>query len=167
MQGFKDGGCFDDMQRRLGYRIELVSATYESIAHRGATLSFTVQLRNVGFAAMFNARPVLAVLSDGTTTHTTQLDVDPRTWAPGVPQTIGHTLVIPPSLPAGTYTLSLWLPDAAASIQQDPRFAVRFANDGVWDGARGYNVIGTNISILRDLRPGIRTTARNTGASRR
>lgn len=146
--GFREGGCIDEMRRRLGYRLELSSATYTNAAQRGTSLGFTILLKNVGFAAMFNARPVFAVLSRDGSSYVTALGVDPRSWTPGFGHVLSETITLPASMAPGTYTLSLWLPDKATSIQGDPRFAVRFANDGVWDGVRGYNVIATGIAIL-------------------
>ncbi len=148
VQGFRNGGCYDEINRRLGYRFELTSASYIGSTVRGGIVPITVNLRNVGYAAMFNARPVFAVLTKGGTRIATPLAVDPRTWAPGKSQTVYGLIPLSTSMPPGTYTLSLWLPDQSASIRNDARFAVQFANQGVWNGATGENVLAYDVVIL-------------------
>jgi hypothetical protein len=147
IQGFQNGGCWNEIKRRLGYRYELPSVTYSTTASQGGTLQLDFQVTNVGYAAMFNERPVFAVLSDGTTTHTAQLDVDPRDWAAGTTSAFASNIAIPANLPTGQYTLSLWLPDQAASLRNDPLYAVRLASQLTWDAASGYNVIATDVVI--------------------
>ena len=51
--------------------------------------------------------------------------------------------LIPSSLPPGAYRLFLWLPDAAEIIRARSEYAVRLANDGVWDEILGANVLGS------------------------
>ena len=147
IQSWKTGGCFDEVRRRLGYRYELVSATYTPSARVGGTLPLDVSIRNVGFAAMFNERPVFAVLSNGSQQFTAQLNIDPRDWAAGGVSNFGTTIALPASMPAGTYRLSLWLPDAASSLRNDARYAVRFANNGTWDAGTGHNILATDVVV--------------------
>jgi hypothetical protein len=40
------------------------------------------------------------------------------------------------------YNLALWLPDEAEMLQTNPLYAVQFANEGIWDEATGYNILG-------------------------
>jgi hypothetical protein len=147
IQGFKQGGCFDQIRRRLGYRFQLLSATYSGAPRRGTTLQFDFQVTNVGFAAMFNARPVFAVLSNDAHKYVTQLDVDPRLWAPGTTTTVNQSIALPSHIAIGTYTLSLWLPDQSFSIRNNPLFAVRFANQGTWNATDGTNIIAKDLVI--------------------
>jgi hypothetical protein len=147
IQGFKSGGCYDEIRRRLGYRYELESATYSTSTKRGGLLRFDFQISNVGYAAMFNARPVFAVLSNGTTSYAAQLNTDPRDWTAGATTTVAGDLAIPTSFPAGTYTLSIWMPDQATSIRNNPLYAVRFANQSTWNATQGWNVVATDVVI--------------------
>jgi len=39
--------------------------------------------------------------------------------------------------------LALWLPDGYESLQNNPLYAVRFANENIWDESTGYNILGT------------------------
>ena len=52
-------------------------------------------------------------------------------------------------MPAGKYAISLWLPDAAKSLRSDPRYAVRLANDGVWDAKSGFNRLSSELVVRR------------------
>jgi hypothetical protein len=147
IQGFKDGGCFDEIRRRLGYRFELASATYSSSVQPGTMLQLDFEVTNVGFASMFNERPVFAVLSNGSSRYIAPLKTDPRRWSPGATTSVSETVALPSTLAAGTYTLSLWLPDKASAIRNKPSYAVRFANVGMWDATAGYNVIANDLIV--------------------
>lgn len=147
IQGFKDGGCFDEINRRLGYRFELTGGSHTGTIRQGENLQLNLQLINQGYAAMFNARPVFAVLRNGSNRYAFQLNEDPRFWTPGVVRDLSATLTLPANIPLGTYTLALWMPDQALSIRDNPLYAVHFANQGVWDVAEGDNVISSNITV--------------------
>jgi len=147
VQGFKNGGCFAEINRRLGYRFQLTNGSYSGAVAQGGSLQLDLRLMNQGYAAMFNARPVFAVLRNGSGRYIFSLNEDPRTWAPGLAQNLSATLTLPTDIPPGTYTLALWLPDQALSLRDNPHYAVRFANLGVWDAIEGDNVISNNVTI--------------------
>ena len=48
---------------------------------------------------------------------------------------------IPADLTPGSYTLAVRLPDESPSLSDDPRYAIRLANDGVWNDDTGDNVL--------------------------
>ena len=50
-------------------------------------------------------------------------------------------------MPGGKYDLLLYLPDAAASIGSRPEYAIRLANDQVWEPATGYNKLLATLTI--------------------
>ena len=151
-------GCYATIQRHLGYRLFLTSASYSGRVHPGGILNLQVALQNSGYANLFNARPVYVVLKgqglkgqgpDTNGLHLTALlsKVDPRTWAAGAAASFHAQLRVPANVPAGTYTLALWLPDAANSLKASPAYAVQLANDGVWDASIGENAITTMFTI--------------------
>jgi len=144
IKNWQKAGCFEEIQKRLGYRLVLQEASFPSAAQIGASLSVVVKLRNEGFAAPLNPRPLFAVL-DGPKTLPIHLpEIDPRRWLPGE-HALSLSLALPPDLPEGEYRLALWLPDPAERLRNDPRYAIRFANEGVWDETKGWNVLGTLI----------------------
>jgi hypothetical protein len=49
----------------------------------------------------------------------------------------------------------LHLPDAYVSLAGDPRYAVRFANEDVWDAETGMNDLGADIVISRGASEGL------------
>lgn len=130
--------------RRLGYRFVLESSSV-SAARRHAAPTVTVRVRNDGWAAPYTPRPAHLVLTrtDGRQV-TVPFGSDARTWAPGTTTTLTAALA---NVPAGTYTLALALPSADAGTRQDPRFAVRTANTGTWDAARGVNVLQGTVTV--------------------
>lgn len=148
---------YDYLRDHLGYRIEARTAKWPRTVASGATWSFEFQFINRGFAAPVNARPAVLLLIPRTGKPCEiPLAADPRQWqpfAPGDPdfKTLTHTIAyrepMPSSVPAGEYSVALWLPDAAPTLRDDPRYAVRFANRDVpwWmddTGRYGANVLG-------------------------
>lgn len=141
-------GCMDDVKRNLGYRLVLTEASYSSAVRPGGVLALQVKIRNDGYAAMYNARPVYAVLDDGTTVRAARLAaVDPRRWESGAVNTFSTKLRIPAGLAPGQYKLALWLPDDASTIRNRPEYAVQLANTGVWDAAKGYNLLTSQLNV--------------------
>ena len=70
-----------------------------------------------------------------------QLTIDPRTWEPGI-ATFTAKLHIPSNISDGEYQLALWLSDGYESLQGNPLYSIRFANDNVFDETTGYNILG-------------------------
>jgi len=148
LNGWTSGGCMETIRRNLGYRLELKEATLPTTIKPGGTLSLNIKLSNVGFAAMYNPRPIYLVLLGGGNRYEAPFTgVDPRRWAPGQEQTITVSLNLPANVPPGTYQLGLWLPDASSSLRNSPAYAVRFANNNVWDAATGINILTTNLQV--------------------
>jgi hypothetical protein len=138
----------DTIRKRLGYRIVLKEARVPLSVPAGDEFEIEVVLNNVGYAAMYRERPVYVVIAGTGTRHTFRLpSVDPRRWEPGIEHVIRATVLLPESLPAGTYSLGLWLPDRAASLRERPEYAVRFANQNVWDAASGLNILTPDLEV--------------------
>lgn len=58
---------WEHIKRHLGYRFRLVSASLPNAAAVGASFNISIVMRNDGFAAPFNARPVYLVLRNRAT----------------------------------------------------------------------------------------------------
>lgn len=145
---WRSNGTFAEMDRMLGYRYQLTTATLPSAANAGEQARFVIQIRNVGCAPIYNERHAYIVLKNGSQSYSLPLQSDPRRWLPnGELTTIDEMLTIPSDVPNGTYQLYLHLPDASASLANDPRYAVRFANTDVWDAATGMNRLNASIQI--------------------
>ncbi|WP_203708888.1 DUF4832 domain-containing protein, partial [Asanoa iriomotensis] len=138
--------CFVRIKRKLGYRLRLLDATFPTTVAPGGGLSFTAHLNNDGWSGLVKTRPVYLVLDNGTNRYNLPLNVDPRGWLAG-PNTVSATVSVPGGASAGSYKLALWLPDPSAGLQSRPEYSVRFANTGVWDAAKGYNVLSTAVTV--------------------
>ncbi len=145
-QRWRDEGCMPEIQKRLGYRLEMRRGQLSERVAPGGLLRVEFTLANVGYAAPFNARPVRLVL-DGATRTYVDLPVDWRRFAPEQGEiTVSAMLRLPASLAPGSYRVALWLPDAAAALSQRAEYSVRLANSGVWNAAQADNTLG-NVDI--------------------
>ena len=143
LRSWEEGGCMAEINNRLGYRLALRSADFNEQTRPGGLLSLTVNITNTGFASLINPRPlyVLLVGQDGISPYKVRLELDPRTWQPGS-SSFTAKIRLPSKIAEGDYKLALWLPDEAEALQQNPLYAVQFANGDVWNEATGYNVLG-------------------------
>ena len=145
---WRSNGTFAEMQRRLGYRYQLVTATLPETVAAGGQTSVSLQIKNTGCAPLYNERHAYIVLKNQHSAFRIQMATDPRRWLPNsIVTTINETLNIPSDVPAGTYQLYLHLPDAAETLADDPRYAVRFANTGVWDATSGMNNLNASVTV--------------------
>ena len=153
---WRENGTFEEMNRVLGYRLQLISATFPNTAEAGGNMAISMQIRNVGCASLYNERPAYIVLKDQNSEYRIQIASDPRRWAPNnAVTTISETLTLPSNIPSGTYQIYLYLPDASPSITADPRYAVRFANVGTWDASTGMNDLLCSVSVTNEGGQGI------------
>ncbi|HVV85564.1 MAG TPA: DUF4832 domain-containing protein [Kofleriaceae bacterium] len=157
--GWDTGGCSAEIRRRLGYRFVLTSAMHNQAVAPGGELEVGFDVVNRGFASPFNARPVDIVLSGPGTRVVARLGgIDARQWKAGEVTSVAARLRVPATLAAGTYKLAVRLPDDSPSLADDPRYAIRMANDEVWDEATGDNVLTDSLTI-DPTAPGPRTGA--------
>lgn len=147
------GGCLGDIQRRLGYRLELQKTWMNEEVKVGNSIDFGLSIKNKGYAGMYNERKAYIVLKNGTEEWKAPITGDLRDWYASVDAyTVAETFCIPSNMPQGTYEVHLSLPDAELSIQDDPRYAVRLANGlqgggDVWNDVTGYNSLGRTLVI--------------------
>ena len=141
-------GCYDEIGNNLGYRLVLNTASYSSATTVGGSLHLNVNLTNHGYSAPFNSRPVYAVI-DGNGQRYEQLlsGLDPRFWGAGQTLSFSVDIPLPTVITAGTYRLSLWLPDPAVNLRTDALYSIRMANQGIWDATNGFNVITQTLFI--------------------
>jgi hypothetical protein len=142
IRSWDKAGCLEEIANRMGYRLSLTSADFNEQVQPGGIINLKVNLQNTGFASIINERPLFLVLegAERYTVHVTQ--IDPRHWESGS-ATFSVKLHIPSNIAEGEYRLGLWLPDGYKSLQDNPLYAVRFANENVWDETTGSNILGT------------------------
>lgn len=143
--GWKTEGCFNDIEKNLGYRFVLSEASWDKEVK--GVLHLKVKMNNNGYAALFNERPIYAVIN-GPQCYEAKLISDPRKWGSGAASEFSTTIKLPDAVKAGQYSLALWLPDPSTTLEKDPRYAIRFANKDIWNDANGYNVLTTSLNVL-------------------
>ncbi len=164
LSAFEAGGCQDEIEQRLGYRFALDRVTHTESVAPGGELALELDLHNSGFASPYNQRPIEIVLSNGTTRHVVRLaGADARRWTAGQASKVTARLRLPADLAAGTYALSLRLPDEDASLAGDARYAIQLANDGLWNPTTGDHLL-TRAFTVDAAAPGPRDASATTFA---
>lgn len=146
-----NGGCYDEVTRQMGYRLQLDGVRHVARVARGGTVRVEVDLRNVGWARLFSARPLVVTLRSGNTSVSgsstallSSLDSQATTS-----RRFFVDVTAPPTV--GDYTVELSAPDVHATTSADARFAIRFANadSGAqqWNATRAAFVTGTRITV--------------------
>lgn len=145
---WRSSGLFDTLNIHMGYRYNLLQAQFTNQAAPGGKANIVIELRNVGYAPIYNERPVYVVLKNESAEVKIQLKADPRRWLPnGAWSAIREQVDLPGDMAEGTYHLYLWMPDKYESIRDDARYAVRFGNVDVWDSETGYNDLHATITV--------------------
>jgi hypothetical protein len=151
INGWQTNECFSDIQKNLGYRFELTTATFPESVAANETMSVTLNIKNVGYAAPFNERNAYLVLKNTVTNqkHSILLNTDPRDWLET--KNITENLTLPTDIVPGSYKLYLHLPDIYETIANRPEYAIRFANNNMWDSTTGYNDLNHTVVINQPL----------------
>jgi hypothetical protein len=77
------------------------------------------------------------------------LNTDPRDWLET--KNITENLTLPTDIVPGSYKLYLHLPDIYETIANRPEYAIRFANNNMWDSTTGYNDLNHTVVINQPL----------------
>jgi hypothetical protein len=143
-------GCYDQIQNELGYRFVMDEGRYSESVKPGSAFRFELDFRNEGYAAPFNKRDFRIVLR-----HSTQPDFvyvayppsDPRFWGGGDTLSLAFDIGIPSNMPAGLYEAFIHLPDPYESLRDRPEYAIRFANEDVWEATTGLNRLNHFVDV--------------------
>jgi len=152
---WKRDGCYDEVKRLMGYRLELVSAVHPASATAGQALTVGFTVRNVGWARPYKARRVALLLRHRGSGQLVTLatSIDPRGWTAGGRFDHEVSVTLPAGTPAGDHDVYIALPDGADLLAGDARFAVRPANaDDLpsgqgWDAALGAFRFGSVLTV--------------------
>ncbi len=154
------GGCEPEMRLKLGYRFRLIDAQIPTIVNATTGLQMSFRVANDGWANPVNARGVSIVLRNKVTNQEYFMPVtdgltvpadrtlDLRFWGTGTTTTVNINRPLPPNIPAGNYDMLLHLFAPEASIKLRPEYAIRLANQNVWEPATGYNSLLANINVI-------------------
>jgi hypothetical protein len=146
---WKNGGCWDEIERRLGYRLALTDVYHSTTAIGGNKFKVKISIKNSGFAAPMNGRGVELILvgeNGEKTIYDLSEEVDPRYWFADGTYTFEKIIQLPEEA-EGQHTMYLNLPDPKSTLHDNPKFSIRLANSGVWNKDTGYNKL-FNFTIL-------------------
>lgn len=151
INGWQTGDCYQEIQKNLGYRFQLTSAVLPQSIPLNSQLSVTLHINNVGYAAPFNERNAYIVLKNTATNQvfSIMMESDPRNWQDEF--TVTENLSLPEGIIPGTYDMYLHLPDIYESLANKPEYAIRFANNNVWEASTGYNRLNHKLIISETL----------------
>jgi hypothetical protein len=142
-------GCMDEVKRRLGYRFELIEAAISDSIKPSGIFNLELKVANLGFASPFNPRNLEIILRNETTDQKYRLitQEDPRLWLSGDTTHINITGGIPADMPEGEYEVYLFLSDPEPRLHNNPDYAIRLANENLWEDSTGYNSLNHQIQI--------------------
>jgi hypothetical protein len=153
------GGCEPEMRRKLGYRFRLVDANIPTSLNIVNNFQMSFKVANDGWANPINPRGVQIVLRNTVTNAeyfipindgiSAQPDrtLDPRFWAIGTTTIVNINKPLPVNIPIGNYTVLLHLFAPETSIKNRPEYAIRLANNNIWEASTGYNNLLTSINL--------------------
>lgn len=145
---WQTGGCMDNIKKNLGYRFVLKEATFPKSVEPSKSFSISINIENKGYASPYNKRPVYVVMKnkDGGAEHKILLTADVRMLFSGV-HSIKENITLPGDVKKGNYQLFLSMPDHYTYISNRAEYAIRLANEGVWDNATGYNNLNAVLEV--------------------
>jgi hypothetical protein len=141
------GDGYTEASKRLGYRFTLVRGTFSKRVAADRRLHVNLIVHNSGFASPYQKRPAELVLVGHHHTYRLSLPTDPRRWMPGQDTRVRASLALPSRVRPGAYRLALALPSAWASLEHRADYAIRTANVGTWNAAKGWNDLGVTVRV--------------------
>jgi hypothetical protein len=142
-------GCLDEIRRRLGYRFRLIDAEWSLTVVAGGRVQGRLRIANDGWAAPYNATVAALVLRErrnGTVTEI-PLALDLRRWSADSEHVFQVDLPLPATVAPGEYDLLMHVADPDPRVRNRPEYSVRFANDGLWEAATGFNDLRVAIEV--------------------
>jgi hypothetical protein len=135
ISNWQTNGCFPEIQKKLGYRYELVNSNISNNI-------LTVDIKNTGWANVFKTRKTFLIFQNTLGTEYKFEVSSPNQWLEGTTKTISVPLNY--NLPIGTYKLYLHIPDPNST---NVNYAIQFANVNTWIPTNGYNDLFQTVTI--------------------
>ena len=141
-------GCLYNIKRKLGYRLVLRKAILPIEVNKKNVLSIDFVIDNIGYASLYNPRPVKIVLQNKVTKQIVEvtLKANPQFWFSGSHH-IKEQLQLPGNVIPGSYQLYLYLPDANVLLSKRFEYCVHLSNENMWEEATGYNNLQHTILV--------------------
>lgn len=131
------------IEDHLGYRFVLRDSQLPLSMQQGGNASLQIQIENTGFANLIRQRDAELLLEKEGVYYAAQIDTDARNWLAGEQTELQLVFHLPANIETGSWNFYLRLPDASNAIASNERYAIRFANDGLWNAALGANLLGS------------------------
>lgn len=151
INAWKAAGCFEELQRNLGYRLALVSSDVPEAISLSQGLSVQITLTNKGYAPVYNNKAVSLVLKNKATGEFREIPLpgDIRACKPSADLKISDT-VSTSGIPAGSYALYLKIADKSDGLKQKAEYSIRLANNNGWvDEDGGINNLNRELTIAK------------------
>lgn len=148
---WQSSGHLTTISRRLGYRLALEQVELPTTLTPGSSFNVKLTVRNDGFGKVFKPRPIDLVLVPASGPQLTmRLTNDARSDLPpgGGTRILQYVAALPESAAGGEYAAHLRLPDPSPHLAPDSRYAIRLANNGLWDAAAGRNSLQANVTVV-------------------
>ena len=147
-----DGGCYEEIHKRLGYRYRLISARLTNESKPGGTINVQLKLFNDGFANVMNTRDVKIILrnSENGEEYTVLIDTDPRLWPLNDTISLELEAGLPVNIQNSSYETFISLPDPAHTLQNNPEYSIRLANQGIFESSTAYHSLLQSININQE-----------------
>jgi|JI9StandDraft_1071089.scaffolds.fasta_scaffold05961_4 hypothetical protein len=146
IDNWEQEGCFDEIQKRLGYRISLVEATFTQSAIYDEPFSVSITLKNDGFSAPVHAHNLTLILRNSDDIQFEfPLNIDLRLLRPGQTQTYDFEFVSTQSWVGEPYHFYLEISDPFPSLSEITDYNIRLANAGTWIPDLGWNDLQAEI----------------------
>ena len=152
IDGWTKEGCMADVQKNIGYRIELSQFQISSQANASGSLKWALKLSNQGWARPINPRNIVVrfTSSSGSSKDVVLENTNLRTLDSGASAQWEGTLTLH-NLSAGEYSVSLGAPDPDARLASNTRFSLRFANadsgNVQWNLKTGFLDTGLKVNV--------------------
>jgi hypothetical protein len=145
---WRSEGCYEEIDKRLGYRLSLTSAEIPDTLAAGSNNNIIIEITNTGFARpwYFRTPYIRYIQGDEIVGQVPLENFDIRDLMPRENIQTTVTTEVPADL-NGNFDIALWLPDANEANHSNHRYSIRLANENVWDAQHGHNVIARGIEI--------------------
>jgi Domain of unknown function (DUF4832)/Domain of unknown function (DUF4874) len=143
-------GCYTDIAKKLGYRFRLISSVIPKTANIGESFNLKIVLKNEGFASPYNAHGAELIFRSKTngSIFKVNLDQDIRKWLPDLNEIkLDLKLKLPAQISAGEYEILLNFPDPEKTLNTNPAYSIRLANQSVWEAVTGFNSLLVGVVV--------------------
>ena len=140
MSRYEGMSTLDYIGMMQGYRFMLKKA--DASADSG-NLRLDFEVANVGFGHLLKEKKFEIVLKRGDQVYRAAIDEDARLWDKNETVSRNYLFSLPSGISEGDWEVYLALSSAFESLADNPAYAVRFANENIWDEGLGMNKIGT------------------------